>query len=596
MPCRDGDAFGVLPAAAAPPSGPGPRVLCNRGASGIDGVLSSAIGYAVAAGVPVSVLIGDLATIHDLNALVLLRSLARGENCRLQPRGALAPAPPGPAPRVHIFCVNNAGGGIFSFLPISRHADVFTPCFASPHTLAPAADAAPMPLAAAAQALLGDPPGAGAGDAVRGDVTTQAALADRVARAHRPGGPAVTFTEALPRLSHADNVTHHRALGAVADTAGQRLLDAAVAALATQLSWDATLLGPQAAGGPPAQVVALLHGWIGSKEEWAPVMRAYAESASDRPVLLLAVDLPAHGQSLDVGAGTELPLPDALLYSQELFVETLRALLEHVGAGTGTGTGPKPLLVGYSLGGRLAMHFAAAYPERVGGLVVLCAHPGLPEADASARSARCRADAAQGQRLMALRGPGAARAFLAEWYGPGPVFADLLARRPEAFAALCAAREGALVSRPQGIAGTLLHMSLGFQADLVPPLRKWKAAGLPFHYVYGALDRKYAALATGEPLRALGSVHCVADVGHAVLAESDGSQVPPQPRLSTACAPMVTVLGVPDGPRPSITPPPPPQGMSGFHFRGGGGSIEPPKTWGGVWERAQLTGTINQSL
>ena len=37
-------------------------------------------------------------------------------------------------------------------------------------------------------------------------------------------------------------------------------------------------------------------------------------------------------------------------------------------------------------------------------------------------------------------------------------------------------------------------------------------------------------------------------------------------------------------------------GMSGFHLRGGGGSIEPPKTGGGVGKRAQLTGTINQLL
>ncbi len=89
MPIRDAESF--LPAS--------PRdvlFFSNRGANGIDGTVSSAIGAAVAAGSPAWVVIGDLALHHDSNGLALLQQ---------------APAP------VRIVCLNNDGGGIFEFLP-----------------------------------------------------------------------------------------------------------------------------------------------------------------------------------------------------------------------------------------------------------------------------------------------------------------------------------------------------------------------------------------------------------------------------------------------------------------------------------------------
>jgi 2-succinyl-5-enolpyruvyl-6-hydroxy-3-cyclohexene-1-carboxylate synthase len=88
MPVRDLDAW--LPA--------GPRTirpLANRGANGIDGVVSSALG-AAASGARVALVIGDLALLHDLAGLVAAR------------RHGLAAT---------IVVVNNDGGGIFSFLP-----------------------------------------------------------------------------------------------------------------------------------------------------------------------------------------------------------------------------------------------------------------------------------------------------------------------------------------------------------------------------------------------------------------------------------------------------------------------------------------------
>lgn len=78
----------------------GAAVGANRGASGIDGVLSTAAGFAAGVSRPCSLLIGDLSFLHDINGLNMLRS---GEA----------------RPPLTVVLVNNAGGGIFSFLPIA---------------------------------------------------------------------------------------------------------------------------------------------------------------------------------------------------------------------------------------------------------------------------------------------------------------------------------------------------------------------------------------------------------------------------------------------------------------------------------------------
>jgi 2-succinyl-5-enolpyruvyl-6-hydroxy-3-cyclohexene-1-carboxylate synthase len=95
MPIRDQESF--LPAAPTRA-----RFLSNRGANGIDGVVSSAVGAATESGRPTWLLIGDLALHHDSNGLAALR------DCE--------------AP-VRIVCLNNDGGGIFEFLPQARQVE-----------------------------------------------------------------------------------------------------------------------------------------------------------------------------------------------------------------------------------------------------------------------------------------------------------------------------------------------------------------------------------------------------------------------------------------------------------------------------------------
>ncbi|MDX6601063.1 MAG: 2-succinyl-5-enolpyruvyl-6-hydroxy-3-cyclohexene-carboxylate synthase [Solirubrobacterales bacterium] len=89
MPIRDQEAF--LPSTSADAT-----FLCNRGANGIDGLISSGIGAAHASGRPTTIVSGDLGLLHDLGGLAALRDVTTP---------------------VRIVIIDNDGGGIFGFLP-----------------------------------------------------------------------------------------------------------------------------------------------------------------------------------------------------------------------------------------------------------------------------------------------------------------------------------------------------------------------------------------------------------------------------------------------------------------------------------------------
>jgi 2-succinyl-5-enolpyruvyl-6-hydroxy-3-cyclohexene-1-carboxylate synthase len=111
MPVRDMDTF-------FPADGKTIRFLANRGANGIDGVVSSALGVSAACretgSGPLVLVIGDIAFYHDMNGL--LAAKLHGLNAT-------------------IILVNNDGGGIFSFLPQADHPQHFEQLFGTPHDL-----------------------------------------------------------------------------------------------------------------------------------------------------------------------------------------------------------------------------------------------------------------------------------------------------------------------------------------------------------------------------------------------------------------------------------------------------------------------------
>jgi 2-succinyl-5-enolpyruvyl-6-hydroxy-3-cyclohexene-1-carboxylate synthase len=109
MPVRDIETF--WPVRTDPP-----RVLCNRGANGIDGTVSSAFGAAAHDAGPVVLLIGDVALAHDIGGLLAHRRLELD---------------------LTIVLLNNEGGGIFDFLPVAasrvaQQGDLYNEHIATP--------------------------------------------------------------------------------------------------------------------------------------------------------------------------------------------------------------------------------------------------------------------------------------------------------------------------------------------------------------------------------------------------------------------------------------------------------------------------------
>lgn len=107
LPIRAMDSFANV-------SGQAVTVSANRGASGIDGNIATATGFAAGRKKAATLLIGDLAFLYDLNSLAMLKNLSN--------------------PLI-IVVLNNNGGGIFSFLPIAGNNKKFERFFLTPHNL-----------------------------------------------------------------------------------------------------------------------------------------------------------------------------------------------------------------------------------------------------------------------------------------------------------------------------------------------------------------------------------------------------------------------------------------------------------------------------
>lgn len=224
-------------------------------------------------------------------------------------------------------------------------------------------------------------------------------------------------------------------------------------------------------GKPGLPWLVFLHGFSGDAREWQRV----GERLNDYPRLY--IDLPGHGKSVGVEVSDFTQVRQALR-------DTLNSynILNH-------------WLIGYSLGGRIAISWACEDAEPgLCGIIVEGGHPGLT--DEAARQVRWASDS---HWAMCFRQQPLTQVFDA-WYRQ-PVFANLM---PDARRALVSLRQEN--SGPR-LAKMLLATSLAVQPDYRPALRTLR---VPFHYLCGENDAKFAAVA--DELAA--THHIIHDAGH----------------------------------------------------------------------------------
>ena len=240
--------------------------------------------------------------------------------------------------------------------------------------------------------------------------------------------------------------------------------------------------------GPDRPWLLCLHGFTGSAATWRPFARRFGA----RFRLALA-DAPGHG------ASDAPPRPAA--YDLWRTADRLAEALERLSPGR-----PAHVL-GYSMGGRQALHLALAHGAKVASLVLEGASPGIE--DAAERRARREADEALAQRIERE----GVQAFVDRWQAL-PLFAGqatMAARRRERL------RRERLGQRPEGLAMSLRGAGAGVQDDLWGRLG---ALGAPLLFVAGGRDERYAAI--GRRLAAAvpdGRLAIVPRAGHSVHLE-----------------------------------------------------------------------------
>lgn len=238
-----------------------------------------------------------------------------------------------------------------------------------------------------------------------------------------------------------------------------------------------------AGGGSP---LLLLHGFTGDTSTWAPFIDVW------QGYRLIMTDIVGHGRS-DSPADPER-------YSMDYAVAGLVALLDALGV-------DRTAVLGYSMGGRLALHFALNAPSRVSSLILESASAGI-ESEAE-RQKRVESDNALADDIER----DGIEAFADRWQEI-PLFASQSRLSAEV---LDAQRQRRIGQSPTGQANSLRGMSTGRQRYLQPRLGE---LSMPVLLLAGALDARYAAIAheMGAVIKDA-RVEIIPDAGHAAHLE-----------------------------------------------------------------------------
>lgn len=233
--------------------------------------------------------------------------------------------------------------------------------------------------------------------------------------------------------------------------------------------------------------VLFLHGFTGTAAGWSRVASAFSTRRRT-----IRVDLLGHGLSSAPDDPGRYALPRA--------AEDLVALLDALDV-------QNCVVAGYSMGGRTALHLALAAPERIRGLILESASPGI--ADPVERQIRRRSDEALAEKLERE-----GIAAFVEYWESLPLFATQK-RLPDDVRA--AVRQERMRQSAHGLAGSLRGAGAGMQEDLFPRLSE---LSMPVLLIAGGLDDKYRRIARSLHEALAGSRLCIVEgAGHNVHLE-----------------------------------------------------------------------------
>jgi 2-succinyl-6-hydroxy-2,4-cyclohexadiene-1-carboxylate synthase len=236
--------------------------------------------------------------------------------------------------------------------------------------------------------------------------------------------------------------------------------------------------------GPP---LLLLHGFTGSKETWEPFYGEWQKTNQ-----LISLDIIGHGE-------TSSP-KDVTKYKMESAVQHLQLLLDELQV-------DQINLLGYSMGGRLALSFAAMFPERVRKLILESASPGLKTE--KERNLRKRQDDALAQQILDKGIPW----FVDKWENI-PLFES---QKQLPFTIRQAIRGQRLKNDPLGLANSLRGMGTGTQPSW---WGKLPSLQIPTLLITGDLDGKFCRIATEMESLMPNAVHeTILNAGHAIHVE-----------------------------------------------------------------------------
>ncbi len=206
--------------------------------------------------------------------------------------------------------------------------------------------------------------------------------------------------------------------------------------------------------------IVALHGFTGSGADFDPL----------RPLLpaqteLIAPDFPGHGHKAHQRRASEYALESHL----QLISEAV-------------GPAEPVTLLGYSMGGRLALHWSVAHPERVRRLILIGASPGLPKPAQRDERRLADADLANFIRTQGLP------AFFKYWYNQ-TFFASLMALPPERLDPILSRRAE---NQPEALALSLENVGTGTLPSLWHRLKELR---MPIDIVTGEHDVKFTRVA-----------------------------------------------------------------------------------------------------